>query len=278
MIPALALTLAGCVQIVQRMDDEDVDRLRQRIGLELGEGFTIDVVDDLFVVASNAEEKRTHRALRILREYHAVLSRTYFERSPVRPVKVYLFADKKSYTSYVNRAYNDPPKTPFGFYWPNQRKIVMNIATGVGTLAHEMVHPLMEADFPRSPSWFNEGFASLFEESVFSPGGLIRGKVNWRLHTLHRALRRSDPPRLRKIASLGRDEFYEVESGINYAVARYLCLYLQERGKLIQYYKTFRDDYSEDRTGIRQLERVLERPLDEIERDWRRWVRRLRER
>jgi len=273
----LPLALFGCIQVVQRMDEEDVERLRTRIHQEVGREFSVDVVDDLFVVASNADEKRTTRAYRILSEYKRALERTYFDRSPSRPVRVFLFGDRESYTRYIERAYTDPPKTPFGFYMPNERKMVVNISTGPGTLAHELVHPLMEADFPRAPSWFNEGFASLFEESDYSPDGVIRGRVNWRLHTLQRALRRPDPPSLKDVAKLGRDDFYDTNSGIHYAVSRFLCLFLQERGALLRYYKLFRNDYDRDRTGLRHLEEVLGAPLGEIDRQFRDWALGLRE-
>lgn len=277
-LPAgIMLALSGCIQFVQRMDEEDIERLRSRILAELGREFTVDVVEDLFVVASNADEKRTGRALRILRDYTIALQKTYFDRSPARPVRVFLFGDRESYARYVQRTYADPPKTPFGFYMPNERKIVVNISTGPGTLAHELVHPLMEADFPRAPSWFNEGFASLFEESDYSPNGTIRGRVNWRLHTLQRALRRPDPPSLREIARLDRDGYYGGNSGIHYAMSRFLCLYLQERGVLVQYYRNFRDQFTRDRTGMRHIEELLGQPLAEIEGEFRDWALSLKE-
>ena len=40
---------------------------------------------------------------------------------------------------------------------------IMNIATGGGTLVHEIVHPYVEANFPGCPAWFNEGLGSLYE-------------------------------------------------------------------------------------------------------------------
>ena len=35
----------------------------------------------------------------------------------------------------------------------------------LSVLVHEMVHPFMDADFPACPAWFNEGLASLYEQS-----------------------------------------------------------------------------------------------------------------
>ena len=56
----------------------------------------------------------------------------------------------------------------------------MNIATGGGTLVHELVHPYVEADFPGAPPWLNEGLGSLFEQSDERDGYIV-GLTNWRL-------------------------------------------------------------------------------------------------
>jgi len=45
---------------------------------------------------------------------------------------------------------------------------------------HEIVHPFMAANFPDCPAWFNEGLASLYEQSSERDGKII-GLTNWRL-------------------------------------------------------------------------------------------------
>ena len=37
--------------------------------------------------------------------------------------------------------------TPYGVYYHADRRIVMNVGPGIGTLTHELVHPIVEADF-----------------------------------------------------------------------------------------------------------------------------------
>ena len=56
----------------------------------------------------------------------------------------------------------------------------MNIATGGGTLVHEIVHPFIAANFPACPAWLNEGLGSLFEQSGEHDGHIV-GYANWRL-------------------------------------------------------------------------------------------------
>ena len=53
------------------------------------------------------------------------------------------------------------------------------------------------------------------------------------------------------------DEFYGPGSGLHYAMARYLCLYLQEQGLLFKYYAEFVEHHEEDPTGQATLERML---------------------
>ena len=108
----------------------------------------------------------------------------------------------------------------------------MNIATGGGTLVHEIVHPFMAANFPGCPAWFNEGLGSLYEQCG-EDDGHIRGYTNWRLagppagdpQEAH-SLLEDAPARPATASSTKRT------AGTNYAQARYLCYYLQERGLL----------------------------------------------
>ena len=61
--------------------------------------------------------------------------------------------------------------------------MIKNIATGGGTLVHEIVHPFMRANFPACPAWFSKGQASLYEQAAEKQGH-INGKINWRFKGL----------------------------------------------------------------------------------------------
>jgi hypothetical protein len=64
-----------------------------------------------------------------------------------------------------------------------------------------------------------------------------------------------------------RDGFYEAQFDA-YAFARYLLLYLQEQGKLRDFYSKFLAD-KKDLTGKTALEAVLGEKLDVFEPKWR---------
>ena len=168
------------------------------------------------------------------------------------------------------------PGTPYGYYSSYHRSLVMNISTGGGTLVHEIVHPFIENNFEDCPSWFNEGLASLYEQSTERNGG-IWGSTNWRLRGLQLAIQDDRVPAFATLFSTTRDEFYDEDPGTNYAQGRYLCYYLQERGKLVEFYTTFRDNVGTDPTGIGSLRKVLgTNDLDRFKKQWEQYVLKLR--
>ncbi len=144
----------------------------------------------------------------------------------------------------------------------------MNISTGGGTLVHEIVHPFIEANFPDCPSWFNEGLASLYEQSR-DERGHIQGSTNWRLNGLKEAIAEKRVPAFKTLCSTTRHEFYEEDPGTNYSQARYLCYYLQEQGLLVKFYHEFRENVVTDPTGYKTLQNVL--GTDDMEAFKQRW-------
>lgn len=277
------LLWAGCgaepsipqyMQDLPRSEEESL-RMLGEIRRELGEGTRVEHVEDYFFVASNDTEGMFLQCKGTVARVFRYLHRDYFTKKPEKPIRVYLFKDRQTYEDYCTATYQKPPSTPFGFYMSSERKMVMNISTGTGTLAHEMVHPLLAEDFPDVPSWFNEGFASLFEQSGPRDGKMV-GFVNWRLPGLHKALRANKAVALGELLGYTAGQFYGEDRGVNYATARYLCMYLQENELLIPFYKQFRAAHKDDRSGAATLEKVTGKKLDDLEAEWRKWVLQLR--
>jgi len=184
------------------------------------------------------------------------LKRDYFERDPAEIIDIWLFQDAPSYERYAEKFFGTKPSTPYGYYSPRDRALVMNIATGGGTLVHEIVHPFMAANFQECPAWFNEGLASLYEQSSQRDGHII-GLANWRLPGLQRAIRKGTVPSFKTLCETTTLEFYDRDRGTNYAQARYLCYYLQEQGLLIKYFHAFRKNAATDPSGYETLKTIL---------------------
>jgi hypothetical protein len=200
----------------------------------------------------------------------------YFQARPAEPILILLFESDASYRRLAITWFNDHDVPHFGFYRPYDRTMLMNVATGTGTLVHELTHALMAPDFPTVPDWFNEGLASLYEQSSFDADGNINGLPNWRLPALQRAILNNQ---LRPTEELINDTDFRAEErvGLNYAHARYVMLYLQERGTLRDFYRRFRDHAAADPHGLDTFNQTIA-PLtpEQFDRQWRAWVMTLR--
>lgn len=208
------------------------------------------------------------------------LKQDYFARDPAEIIDIWLFKDRESYTNHAWQIFRDTPTTPFGYYSSTHRALIMNISTGGGTLVHEIVHPFMRANFPACPAWFNEGLASLYEQSS-EMDGHIHGKINWRYKGLEQAIKDGKLISFEKLTATSDEEFYGGNDNPNYnqhyAQARYLCYYLQEKKLLAKFYREFVANSKTDRTGFDTLKSVLgESDMTAFQKKWEKFVLELR--
>jgi hypothetical protein len=231
------------------------------------------VVEPPFVVAGDAGRADVRRhAEGLIRWSVGELKKHYFAKDPAQIVTIWLFRDRASYLVNSTRLSGEPPGTPFGYYSPRLAALIMNISTGGGTLVHEIVHPFMEANVPDCPPWLNEGLGSLYE-GVGRRNHEIWGYLNWRLPGLQRAIRARRVPGFAELLAQGERGFYGRDPGTNYAQARYLLYYLQDRGLLRTFFKRYLASRATDATGVATLKAVLgEEDLERFHRRWQRWV------
>jgi hypothetical protein len=234
------------------------------------------VIEEPFVVVGDGGQEAVESfAASTVRWSVKHLKQLYFEKDPDKVITVWLFKDGDSYRKHAKLLFDDEPDTPYGYYSPSHKALVMNIATGGGTLVHEIVHPFVRANFPDCPDWLNEGLGSLYEQSSQRDGRII-GLTNWRLAGLQEAISSGSVPTFEHLIVENRDGFYDNDPGTNYGQARYLCYYLQEKGKLTQFYHAFFKAKGADPTGIKTLRRILETDdLVAFQKQWEQWIMKL---
>ena len=233
-------------------------------------------VEEPFVVVGDGSAEDFERGLATVRWARDHLERDFFDHRPEKILDVFLFHDAASYEHGVRALTGESPTTPYGFYSSEHAGLFMNIATGGGTLVHEIVHPYVEADFPGAPPWLNEGLGSLFEQSDDRDGHIV-GLPNWRLPALQRAVAHGQAPSFKSLIHLGTNEFYGDDSGMNYAEARYLLYYVQDKGLVRDFYRAFRAARKKDPSGYATLFATLgERDDAEFRARWERFVTALR--
>lgn len=230
-----------------------------------------------WIIATNLSDAKVARYLEgTIATYAAQIQRQIFRKFPRKtPVKVLLFKDRLSYESGCKKLFGQVPDTPYGFYSRQYNSMAMNIATGGGTLLHEMVHAMAETDFPRIPAWLNEGIGSLFEASDMRYDGSVIGVKNWRIGELLPAINAQTATPLSELLAISDERFYHDRSSLNYAVSRYFMQYLQEQGKLEGFYSRFRDCPEE--TATKSLLGLFgnTKSLEQIEVEFHAWVKKL---
>jgi hypothetical protein len=200
------------------------------------------------------------------------LKKDFFTDDPKEILNIWLFKDSASYERNALLLFGDKPTTPYGYYSSSNKALIMNIETGGGTLVHEIVHPFMEANFPACPPWLNEGLGSLYEQCG-DVDGHIHGFTNWRLPGLQQAIRAKQVPSFSQLTSFDSGQFYNEDRGVNYAQARYLCYYLQQKGLLVKFYQEFHAHQKEDPTGFKSLQKTLaETDMDAFKTKWEKFV------
>ncbi len=238
-------------------------------------GFTVVAQPPFVVVGDDHPDVVDQWAREVVKSTVDRLKKEYFAKDPANVLEIWLLKDEASYRKHAREFFNDEPSTPYGYYSPSKKALIMNIATGGGTLVHEIVHPYIEANFPDCPAWFNEGLGSLYEQSG-TVNGRIHGYTNWRLRGLQNGIRNKKVPMFQKLTAMSDSEFYREDTGTNYAQARYLMYYLQEKGLLANFYKRFSANVKTDPTGYKTLQSVLrERDMNAFQKKWEAFVAKL---
>lgn len=144
---------------------------------------------DVFVIAGNEDAARLERHYdRGIKDFYRFFKGRYFPDGTKRIITVVISPTPEPLLAATKKLYPDvgiPLYAPFlGYYNPRDNLIMATGGeTGYGTLLHEMVHAMMENDFPGAPLWLSEGLASLYERTRWSQGKL-EPLPNWRMDQL----------------------------------------------------------------------------------------------
>ena len=248
--------------------DEQFTARFDQVRRGLGPGFRVEIVKPFVVASDQPAEDFARIRQHTIGWAVTMLNKDFFSEPLQEIIAIYLFRNKESYDRHSQSLFGEKPTTPYGYYLPGHQALVMNIDTGTGTLVHEIVHPLLAADFPQVPSWFDEGLASLYEQCCQRDGRIV-GLLNWRLPVLQEGLRAGHFVALEKLLATSRDEFYDDPYGMHYAEARYLCYYLQEKNLLRRFYHEFRRNHLTDPSGKASLLRVTQKDsLAQLQAEW----------
>lgn len=241
---------------------------------DLGKQATTAVVSDVFLLVfpegagAAVAQQRAREGERIVWAFMD----GKFTNKPFRAVAAYLFTSSVAYQGFCKRTTGKACISPFGYYEPDTRRIIMNGAGLYGTFTHEIVHTFVEADFPEAPTWLNEGIASVFEQPYYDASG-IHGAKNWRYPRLMSGFQ-AEPQtlRLRTLLTMSDDTFRGTKEDLHYAFARYVCQWLDVQGKLWPFYHRYRDTFAKDATGVSAFVAITGKEPEELDAPFRAWL------
>lgn len=254
----------------------DQARRAQAAKRELGAKTVTAVVSDIFVVIGPAgwQGEAFDKSVALMRSAMAGYMNGRFGKKPTEAISVYLFPNATSYQAFCTQKYAAPCIAHYGFYQPSDRYMVMNAGLGLGTLTHEIVHPLVETDFPAAPTWINEGIASVFEAPAIPRTGEIHGVKNWRHPRLKKALTSDERGRasVSALFAMSDETFRGDREDLNYATARYVCQWLDERGKLWPFFQRWRDNAAVDPKGEKAFREIVGTTPAEADAAFTKWA------
>lgn len=184
------------------------------------------------------------------------LQATYFERQPQHPITIVVCSTEDLFRQLAAEWDGHLEPGYHGYYQRDKHRILLDLEAGNGSLAHELTHALTQSDCEHLPEWFDEGLGALHEEATYAPGSHhLVGLPNWRCRLTQQAARTGKLPSFAALAN--PQTFRSGDVGLNYAVSRSVCLFLQERQVLTTYYKALRTRPHSDPQGIKALCHVL---------------------
>jgi len=184
------------------------------------------------------------------------LQSTYFQHTPKQPISIVICSTEAEFRRLAREWDGHTEAGYHGYYQRDKRRILLDLQAGYGSLAHELTHALTQADCEHLPEWFDEGLGALHEDATLTANnkGLI-GLPNWRCRVTQQALQSGQLPSLLDLTEPNRFRTGHVE--VRYAMARSLCLFLQDERLLVPFYKALRKRPQDDLSGLKTLCQIL---------------------
>ncbi len=238
------------------------ERRLSELRAQLGEGFVYEADPELRLIFAAGVDRPGYETTRAhLAALARALQKTIFHRGLEQFVAVILPKPDARMRGPIA-----------GYYIPEHRVFV--VRTVGREMNHEFVHALHHADMDargqKHPLWMMEGFAVLFE-SLHIEGDRVVLDHSERLYELHAFARRNRALPFERLVALNSETLMQT-ARIAYPQAGYILRYLYDLGQLNSWYEAYCEGFAEDATGLKALEKVLGKPLREIESDWKKWV------
>jgi hypothetical protein len=188
-----------------------------------------------------------------------VVNRDFFKADFDYPIRVLVLEDRASFQKFLRQQFGviDPPN--FGIFLYRYNLFATYEDSGLGTFAHEIMHPLVERNLKDRPIWAIEGIPTFFEKfyGYWTNDELVVnwGYQNpWRIEMLGTNLVQLD---LKEIVST-----METPGKYRESDRRLVSVFLWEQGKFKQFLQLIKN---REKNGYGSyFEAAMEMPIDRI--------------
>ncbi len=237
--------------------------------MDLKEGFNNTIRTDHFIFYFNDSPKREiNNIARFSEGFISILKKEFFEPDFDYPIHVQVLPTRAEFKKFLRDQYRIQNPPDFGIYLNEYKLFVTYERSGLGTFAHEIIHPLAERNLPNLPQWAEEGIPSFFEKFFGYWNGndlvLTFGYQNpWRINDLGDNI---DKLELKTVLYQSRD-YFGVSTNSEF---RMVSVFLWRHGKLKRYLDLVRRG---ERAGYdTYFEAAFDMKLDKIEPQWRKYL------
>jgi hypothetical protein len=198
-----------------------------------------------------------------------VVHRQFFKSDFEYPIKLVTIEDRERFQAFLVKDMNisDPPY--FGIYFHELRMFITYEDSGLGTFAHEILHPLVTSNLPLHPVWATEGIPTFFEKFYgYWEGEELVLKLGfhnpWRLQAMGEELPRLD---LKQILN-----YKDTQGRFRESEQRMVSMFLWDKGKFKTLLKLI--EKGEPPPGYQTwFEATMEMEVDKVVPLWDAWLR-----
>jgi hypothetical protein len=235
-----------------------------------------ETVEDTFILISGEPNAPFDDALKVTRDTVNALWHGPLLHRPEQSVVVWITSSTTALQKLLHEHAPYLPNKVISVYDPQLRQIFFaSEPAGMGSLAHEIAHPLILEDFSHAPTWVLEGLPAFFETAVFTNGTVHSDGHDMRLQSLRTALtlpKMASQVKLDTLFTLTTDDAFRENGALHFAEAKQALRWLDALGLLWPWYREFREKQLEDPTGERAFQTVVHKTLVEATSDWLTWI------
>lgn len=210
------------------------------------------------------DSPRIAEIARFADDFIKTVNRDFFKADFDYPIRVLVLEDRARFKEFLRREFQDNDPPDFGIYLPKQKLFATYEDSGLGTFAHEIMHPLVERNLRDRPEWAREGIPTFFEKfyGYWTNGDLVIqwGFQNpWRIDQLATNLTRLDLKQIVSFAphsnAYSQVQYYESKQ-------RMVSVFLWQQGRFKRFLQLIA---TREKNGYpTYFEAAMEMPIERI--------------